>query len=59
MRKKKTYEKLSVSRIQVETVYGILVGSITSMNITVQDVKVEEFAKDSDFPSEGFEVNFD
>lgn len=57
--KKKAYERLSVSPIQFETSHSILAGSVTLQNIAVQDVKVEEFTEDSEFPSGGFDVGFD
>lgn len=57
--KKRSYEKLSVSRIQVETEHGILAGSVTLQSINIQQVKVEEFAEDPEFPSGGFDVGFD
>ena len=57
--KKKAYERLSVSPIQLETCHSILAGSVTLQNIAVQDVKVEEFTEDPEFPSGGFDVGFD
>lgn len=57
--KKKAYERLSVSPIQFETCHSILAGSVTLQNISVQDVKVEEFTEDPEFPSGGFDVGFD
>lgn len=57
--KKKAYERLSVSPIQFETCHSILAGSVTLQNISFQDVKVEEFTEDPEFPSGGFDVSFD
>lgn len=56
---KKDYKKLSVTRIEFEAENDILLGSATLQSISLQNVKVEEFAEDSDFPSGGFDVNFD
>lgn len=59
MKKKKAYEKPSVSRIQFGTEHIILAGSVTLQSINIQQVKVEEFAEDPEFPSGGFDVGFD
>lgn len=50
---------MQIVPVNIRLESSILTGSVTLQNIAVQDVKVEEFTEDPEFPSGGFDVGFD
>ena len=59
VKKKRAYQKMTITPIAVVPSGAILAGSVTNQAITVENVTVAEFTDDSSFPTDGFEVNFD
>lgn len=60
MKKKKGYQQMTISRIEVWSESPILVGSVTNQVIEPGKVTVKDFtADDPSFPTDGFDVNFD
>ena len=56
---KRHYEKMTITKTEIEMEQCILAGSITKVKIEVGDVSVKSFESDTDFPSDGFDVSFD
>lgn len=55
----KQYIEMQIVPVNIRLESSILTSSVTLQNIAVQDVKVEEFTEDPEFPSGGFDVGFD
>ena len=52
-KQRKQYETLSIELMQLDFVQSVLSGSLTTKNIDVNEVSVEDYQKDLDFVDAG------
>ena len=56
--RKRHYERMAVTQVVAEVGQRILAGSITGNVIEIDEITVNEYENDTEFPSDGFDVKF-